>query len=132
MDSFEYVWRDILQIAKKLSSISTLGLGVTVKIEDVKDDRIIVYSERTGKRRVLKKERFKPFWNALLRRGSLNYKKDLKPSDWAGAGAIIIAFLARLPYIEYSLQPCILYLKSENTHSIGTLKERCVQNSAKN
>ncbi|RLE53980.1 MAG: hypothetical protein DRJ26_02495 [Candidatus Methanomethylicota archaeon] len=107
-----------------LDSISTLGLGIKVKIVDVKDDRIIVYSEKTKKTRVLSKKRFKPFWEALLKRGFLHYKKDLHQSDWAGTGAIIIAFLARLPYIEYSVSPCILYLKREYTHKIGTLKRK--------
>jgi hypothetical protein len=124
MLSFEGAWQDILLVAKMKEAIPTLSQGVLNRIVEVTDRSITVVSERTEKERVLTKEMFRPYWEELVRKGSLNFVKDLKESDWIRRGAIIISFLAHLAYIEYSLNPRILYFMPEETHPLGTTKGR--------
>ncbi|RJS79228.1 hypothetical protein CW713_08655, partial [Methanophagales archaeon] len=45
----------------------------------------------------------------LLNRGSLDFMHDLPESDWRLKGAIIIAILVKLDYIDYETRPRRLF-----------------------
>ncbi len=118
---FEDVWKDILEVAriKKDTGIQTLTRKILNKIVSVREDAIYVMSEATGNIRKLSKSDFKECWNALIKNGKLSI-----PPVHVWNERIIMAFLAHLPYIEYSLNPQTLYLMPTATHPLGTIKRR--------
>jgi len=122
VDMFESVWNDIVEVAKRRDSISTLSRGVKNRIVNVKDDMITLRSELTKKERSLMKEEFRRFWEILYGEGKLNFLKDIKDPKLVRVGSVIISFLARLPNVEHQLKPRVLYLMDKNTHNQGTLK----------
>ena len=104
---FEDVWEEILEIARRKASIKTLGMRVENEILSVKSDKIMVVSERTGKERPVRKEDVKMDWEILASKGSLQIGEE---KSWHGS--IVAAFLAELPFVDYTLRPRTLYLKS--------------------
>ncbi|MHA1595514.1 MAG: hypothetical protein ACTSXX_12380 [Candidatus Baldrarchaeia archaeon] len=127
--NFEKVWEDILEIArmKKDEGIRTLTMGVLNQIVSVSRNAIIVKSKRTGKERALTKEDFRCLWETLRRKKQLDVDdiyENCYEQYWKKIGRIMMAFLAHLPYVEYSLNPQKLYLMPSNTHPLGTVKKR--------
>ena len=104
---FEEVWEEILEIARRKASIKTLGMRVENEILSVESDKIMVVSERTGKERPVRKEDVKMDWEILASKGSLQIGEE---KSWHGS--IVAAFLAELPFVDYTLRPRTLYLKS--------------------
>ena len=104
---FEDVWGEILEIARRKASIKTLGMCVENEIISVESDRIMVVSERTGKERPVRKEDVKMDWEILANKGLLQ-----KGEEKSWHGSIVAAFLAELPFVDYTLRPRTLYLKS--------------------
>jgi len=109
---FEEVWQDIIDNLNVGEEVYTLTQRVRNRITDVGRDSITVMSERTKKERKLLKRDFKPFVDYLLNRGSLDFMHDLPESDWIGRGAIIIAILTKLDYVDYETRPRRLFLRN--------------------
>ena len=109
---FEEVWQDIIDNLNVGEEVYTLTQRVRNRITDVGRDSITVMSERTKKERKLLKRDFKPFVDYLLNRGSLDFMHDLPESDWRHKGAIIIAILAKLDYVDYETRPRRLFLRN--------------------
>ncbi len=76
------------------------------QIVEVRPNEILVISERTGKERLVKKEDVRGDWEILVRKGSLRCGEE---KSWHGS--IVAAFLARLPYVKFTLKPRTLYLR---------------------
>jgi len=121
--SFEKVWKDLLELANSKDSISTLSQRVSNDIKSFHSKGIVVVSERTLKRRLLRKERFRLFWSVLKQKGSL-IREDIPASKRMYVGRIIFSILAHLPYVEYELKPQRLHFMQNSTHPLGTLKKR--------
>jgi len=120
--SAEAVWRDLTALAGSRKSITTLSRGIRNRILDVRSDRIVLRSDLTKKERHVLKDEFRHFWEILNSRKKLHFPQDIKDPKMVRAGSIIISFLARLPYIEHSVKPRVLYFTGRDTHSLGTLK----------
>jgi hypothetical protein len=120
--SSDAVWDDITKLAKSTKNISTLSRGVKNKIMSVHPDKIMLRSELTKTERTILKEEFGHFWDVLKAEKKLHFPKDIQDPKLVRAGSIIISFLARLPYIEHSVKPRMLYLMDQDTHDFGTLK----------
>lgn len=123
---FEQAWQQIQEIVSSTPVVHTLSRRVPNRIIYSDENVIIVESERPAKsetpqERKLKKEKFRQFWKVLTQQGQM-VQEDVR--EYHGVGRIIMAFLARLPYVEYSLQPQTLYLMLTATHEIGTIRER--------
>jgi hypothetical protein len=122
---FETVWNDITKMIKKRGSIATLSRGVKNKILKITKNEITLRSELTKKERAITKEEFRDYWDVIEMNGKLNFIEDFKDDPMLlRLGSIMISFLARLPYIEYTLKPRMLYITKYNTHNLGTLKRR--------
>ena len=109
---FEEVWQDIIDNLNVGEEVYTLTQRVRNRVTYVGRDSITVMSERTGKERKLKKRDFKPFVEHLLNRRSLDFMQDLSESVWRHKGAIIIAILAKLDYVDYETRPRRLFLRN--------------------
>ena len=120
MPKFEQVWQQIREIASLSPVIHTLSQKVPNKIIHVDEDAIFVVSERTDREREVEKKMFQMFWEVLEQQGQMVQEDVPYPLH----GRIIMAILARLPYVEYSLKPQTLYLMQKRTHEIGTIRER--------
>ena len=121
---FEKVWEDIKKVAISSKSISTLSRDVRNIVKDVRDESIILVSELSKNERMVLKEEFGHFWEVFRRKKTLDFLKDIKDPKHLRSGSVIISLLARLPYVEHSLKPRMLYLMDTVTHPLGTLKER--------
>jgi len=124
--NFDEAWQDILKVAKQKEEIKTLAQQVSNHIVSITDDSITVVSQksRSGNKRILTRQKFKPYWNSLVEKGSLNFKKDLPRSEWFPLGSIIITFFAHLPCVEFTISPRVLYLMPHSTHDLGTTRMR--------
>lgn len=120
--SAEAVWKDITNLASGKKSISTLSRGVKNKILAVHKDKIVLRSELTKKERTVLKQEFHHFWEILSQHKKLHFPHDIEDPKMIRSGSIIISFLARLPYVEHSVKPRVLYLTEHDTHTLGTLK----------
>ncbi|MGQ4916066.1 MAG: hypothetical protein ACP6IU_15145 [Candidatus Asgardarchaeia archaeon] len=106
MPNFEEVWEYLKKIAKEEKTIRTLSRGSNNKILDVSDHGIIVLSESgKGKERILYKTDFHYAWKKLVSKGTLTLE-DIAP-ELHGKKAIILAFLARLPFVTATTYPKI-------------------------
>lgn len=108
---FEDMWTDILEVMQNRDFVETLSRKVRNEIVEVEDSRIIVRSEETHNERRLHKETFRPFCTRLLDHGSLDFVSDIQKSKWIGVGAVIVAIISLLPYVEYRTEPRVLFLK---------------------
>ena len=123
-NNFDEVWRDLREVASQKEKIRTLTQQVPNRIVSVTDSSITVVSERgSGGKRELTRQRFEDFWSKLSEQKSLNFMKDIPESLYRPVGAIIIAFLAHLPCVEYTIKPRVLYLMENATHDLGTTQE---------
>jgi hypothetical protein len=120
--SLDKVWRDLIELARSKDAIPTLSQHVLDEIS-VSTKGIIVVSERTSKPRLLTKEKVRPFWSVLEQKGILT-REDIPLPDRMYVGRIIFSLLAHLPYVEYETKPQKLYLMPDNTHQLGTLKQK--------
>jgi hypothetical protein len=88
--NFDEAWQDILKVAKQKGEIRTLAQKVSNRIVSTTDDSITVVSQNSENKRILTRKNFEPYWNALVEKGSLNFKEDLPRSEWLPLGTIII------------------------------------------
>lgn len=108
--NFEQAWRDILRIVDEKQRVETLTRKVVNEIISTTLSEITLRSEQTGNDRIIRKNDVRPFWNMLVKKGTLNFMEDLPETKWRHIGAIIIALLAELPYVKYKTMPRTLYL----------------------
>ena len=102
--------------------------GIRNEIVSVTGNTIFVASEKTKRRRLLPKADFRRCWNILTQNGQLSI-----PPVHVWNERIVMAFLAHLPCVEYSIRPLTLHFVLENTHpSCTTLKRpsRKIQGSS--
>ena len=112
---FERVWQRILEVARMKKEIKTLVHKVPNQIVSAREDAIVVSSKRTGyqKERELRKENFQNLWHTLTQRGQLNVddiQKYYYKQYWQKQGCIMMAFLAHLGNVKFSIRPLTLYL----------------------
>jgi hypothetical protein len=119
---FDSVWKDVTKMAGRKKSIPTLSRGIKNSILAVHKDKIVLRSELTKKKRTVMKEEFEHFWELLSRKKRLHFPHDIQDPAMVRAGSIIISFLARLPRVQHSIKPRVLYLTGQDTHSLGKLK----------
>lgn len=124
--NFDEAWQDILKVARQKEEIRTLAQQVSNRIVSTTDDSIMVVSQKSkfGNIRTLTRQKFEPYWDALVEKGSLNFMEDLPRSECFSVGAIIITFLAHLPCVEFTITPRVLYLMPHPTHDLGTTRMR--------
>ncbi len=118
----DHMWKDVMNLARSVKTVSTLSRGVKNKILYVHPDRIVLKSELTKAERSIHKDDFQHFWKILSAKKKLHFPKDISDPKMVRAGSVIISFLARLPYVEHSVKPRMLHLMDEDTHEMGTLK----------
>lgn len=122
--AFDRAWTQIVGVARRRKSIPTLSSKAESRIVDVKANSISV---REGKRKrlvVLKKSEFHQFWKVLTKRGVLNFAKDIRGRALIRKGSVIVSFMARLPFVEFTLRPRVLHLMPKQTHRPGTIRRR--------
>ena len=108
---FSKVWRDVLDVVSKSSSISTLVHGIRNDIVGVNYSYIKVKSQRTGNTRIVPRSQFELVWNSLVSDG-FYVSGTHKPYVHS---QIICAILSLLDYIEVRYGPLTLYLRSRKS-----------------
>ena len=70
--NFDEAWQDILKIAKQKEEIRTLAQQVSNRVVSITDDSITVVSQKSksGNERILTRQKFEPYWDALVEKGS--------------------------------------------------------------
>ncbi len=123
-ENFDEAWQDILKVARQKEEIGTLAQQVSNRIVSTPDDSITVVSQksRSKSERVLTRQKFEPYWDVLVEKDNLNFMEDLPRAQWLYVGAIITAFLAHLPCVEFAIKPRVLYLMPHPTHDLGTTR----------
>ena len=116
---FEKVWLQILRCAHEKREVSTLDRGIVNRIVSLTDSAIVVVSEKTKRERSISKKDFQRCWRVLRENGRL-----FIPPVHVWNERIIMAFLAHLPYVEYSLRPLTLYLEPQVTHPLCTTRKK--------
>jgi hypothetical protein len=116
---FEEVWPKILRCANKSREVSTLDRGIVNRIVSLTDSAIVVVSEKTKRQRSISKKDFQRCWSVLIADGRL-----FIPPVHVWNERIIMAFLAHLPYVEYSLRPLTLHLVPQVTHPLCTTRKK--------
>ena len=108
---FESAWKSIGIYARAHDKIETLEMHVINDIGKATSREVIVASHASKKRRhrTLSKEDFRYAWEMLVARDSIGLD-DIDP-ELRGRRAIILAFLQKVPDVEYSLKPLRLRLK---------------------
>ena len=117
--TFEQVWFDILDFAKRKRIIKTLVLEEENEIVSVNNVGVIVKSRgkkgETQKERVLRKCDFQYVWDCLESKKIIGLK-DIEPK-LIGKRSIIFTFLAKaLPYVGWNktgTNPMTIYLKGK-------------------
>ena len=114
--TFFEVWEGMKKLCRERSHIRTLSRRIKNTIKTIDDERIVLVSELTKKKRTVLKRDIEEFWNILSARKKLDFRKDLRDPKLIRMGSIVIALFAALPYIDYTLKPRVLHLKSEVRH----------------
>jgi len=125
MLDFEQVWQDIRHVASSKTPIYTLSQKVPNDVLSCNESSIVVKSRRTKRPRELKKKMFQQFWEMLVEQGQMNgdeFFEHTRRLPWHGC--IIMAFLAHLPHVEYSLNPLTLHFVQNETRELGTTRQR--------
>ena len=121
MTDFERVWQQILEVARTIGEITTLTHKVSNQVVSVAEEAIVVKSKRTEQPRQLAKSMFRRVYDTLTIHRQIMCKRD--EDVLVSHQRIIMAFLAHLPNVEYSIRPQTLYLMPTNTHPLGTMRE---------
>jgi hypothetical protein len=121
-DPFEDAWNAIVGMARKEGSIVTLSRNVRNNVTEAGERMIKLQSELTGKERTILKDELRHFWDILQKKGKLNFTRDVSDPKLVRMGSVIVSLLARLPNVEHSLKPRVLYFMEHETHAPGTLR----------
>lgn len=116
---FEKVWQQILRCAREKGEISTLDRRILNRIVSFAENAVYVVSEKTKRQRCISKRDFQRCWNVLIENGRLSI-----PPVHVWNERIIMAFLAHLPCVEFSLRPLTLYLTPKDTHPLCTTRKK--------
>ena len=101
---FEFIWGFLKAYARRSKVIYTLSKKVENEIKSVTEDKIIVLSkEGKGILREIYKQDFKFAWDKFIKSDLLTLD-DLSP-ELHGRKAIVMAFLATLPFVEVLSTP---------------------------
>ncbi|MFH0956863.1 MAG: hypothetical protein V1813_03300 [Candidatus Aenigmatarchaeota archaeon] len=123
-DPFEAAWKTIVEIARKDRKVVTLSRNIRNNVMEASERAIKLQSELTRKERTILKDELRQFWEILRKKGRLNFTKDVEDPKLVRLGSVIVSLLARLPNVEHSLKPRVLYLMGRDTHAPGTLRRR--------
>jgi hypothetical protein len=121
-EPFEDAWKTIIEMTRKEGSIVTLSRNVRNNVTEAGERMIKLQSELTGKERTILKDELRHFWEILMKKGRLNFTQDVDDPKLVRLGSVIVSLLARLPNVEHSLKPRVLYLMEHETHAPGTLR----------
>jgi hypothetical protein len=115
-------WNTIIEMVRKEHSVVTLSRNIRNNVIEAGDRAIKLQSELTGKERTILKDELRHFFDILRKKGRLNFTKDVDDPKLVRLGSVIVSLLARLPNVEHSLKPRMLYLMERDTHAPGTLR----------
>jgi hypothetical protein len=115
--AFATVWADLQTLGARRMPLHRLAGQTSSEIRDIDDDGVWLYSNSTGRTYQITRGLLEAAWTALLTTGRL-VPREVRMNYGA------VTLLAHLPYVDYSVDPVMLYYPARAPHPLGSVRRR--------